>query len=255
MTANPMTTVGFKDHFSSKSDNYAAYRPRYPAALADWLAQTAGAAQTALDSGCGNGQLSVLLASRFADVTATDASAAQIAAAEPHPRVRYRVAPAEASGMPDRSADLLTVAQAAHWFDLPAFYAEARRVLRPGGVLALITYGVTETDDAPGEIVARFYHQTLPPYWPPERRHVESRYRDLPFPFDELTPPVVAMKADWTLGELLGYIDTWSAARNLEKAHGRGPMEAFAAEMTAAWGDPAQRREIRWPLSMRTARL
>ena len=247
--------TGFKDHFSSKALDYAAFRPRYPRALADWLAEAASGVDRALDCGCGNGQLSVLLAERFAEVVATDASAQQIAAAEAHPRVRYICAPGEASGQPDQSVDLLTVAQAAHWFDLDRFYADARRVLRPGGLLALITYGVTEADGEPGAVIARFYHQALPSFWPPERRHVESRYRELPFPFDELAGPSIAMRADWTLAELLGYIDTWSAVRNLEKAQGRGVMDAFAVELAAAWGPPETKREIRWPLSMRLARL
>lgn len=248
-------TAAFKDHFSAKSKDYAAFRPHYPAALGEWLATTAGGTERALDVGCGNGQLAVLLAERFDQVVATDAGAAQIAAATAHPRVVYRVAPAEKCDLPDASVDLLTAAQAAHWFDLPAFYAEARRVVRPGGALALITYGVTEADGAPGEIISRFYNETLPDYWPPERRHVESRYRDLPFPFADVPGPDIAMRADWSPAALLGYIDTWSAIRNLEKAHGRAPVDAFAAELADAWGDPATTREIRWPLSLRVARL
>lgn len=247
--------TGFKDHFSSKAQDYAAFRPRYPQALADWLAGAAGGTERALDVGCGNGQLSALLAERFAEVVATDASAQQIAAAEPHPRVRYACAPGESSGLPDHSVDLLTVAQAAHWFDLDRFYADARRVLRPGGLLALITYGVTEADGEPGAVISRFYRQTLPPFWPPERRHVESRYRDLPFPFDELDAPAIAMRAEWTLAEITGYVDTWSAVRNLEKAQGRAAMDGFSADLAAAWGPPENRREIRWPLSMRLARV
>lgn len=248
-------TLAFKDHFSSRAADYAAYRPGYPAALAEWLAQQAPARERALDCGCGAGQLSALLAEHFAEVVATDASPQQIANAVAHPRVQYRAAPAEASGLPDQSTDLLTVAQAAHWFDLERFYAEARRVLRPDGVLALITYGVTETDGAPGAVVAHMYHQVLPDFWPPERRHVESRYRELYFPFAELTAPPLAMRADWTLAQTIGYIDTWSAVRQLEQAQGRGPMEDFAGRLAAAWGDPEQRREIRWPLSLRVARL
>lgn len=247
--------TSFKDHFSTKSGDYAAYRPRYPAALADWLADAAPARERALDCGCGNGQLSLLLAARFAEVVATDASPQQIAAAEAHPQISYHCAPAEDCRLPDHSVDLLTVAQAAHWFNLDAFYAEARRVLRPGGVLALITYGVTEADDEPGAIISRLYHQTLPAFWPPERRHVESRYRDLPFPLPEIAPPQLAMRADWTLTEIIGYIDTWSAVRNLEKAQGRAAMDAFAAELAAAWGDPATTREIRWPLSLRAGKI
>ena len=245
----------FKDHFSSAAADYAVYRPRYPAAMVDWLADIAPARRQALDCGCGNGQLSAMLADRFDAVVATDASQAQIDAAQPHPRVVYRCAPAESSGLADASVDLIAAAQAAHWFDLDAFYAEARRIARPGGVLALITYGVTEADDAPGAVIARLYHQTLPRFWPPERRHVESRYRELPFPVAEIAAPPLAMRADWALAETVGYINTWSAVRHLEKALGRAPMDAFAAELASVWGDPAATREIRWPLSLRVGRL
>ena len=138
----------FKDHFSTRSAEYAAYRPTYPRALVDFLADAAPGTELALDCGCGTGQLSVLLGERFARVVATDASQKQIENAEPHARVAYRVAPAEASGLGDASADLVVAAQAAHWFDLPAFYAEARRVARPHGVVALVTYGIIEMERA-----------------------------------------------------------------------------------------------------------
>jgi len=245
----------FKDHFSSHSAGYAAFRPGYPEALADYLAGIAPARDLALDCGCGSGQLSVLLAERFARVVATDASAQQIANAAPHQRIDYRRAPAEASGLAAASVDLVTVAQAAHWLDLEAFYAEARRVARPGAALALITYGIIELDGAPGAIVARFYHEVIGAFWPPERRHVETGYRSLDFPFDELEAPPMAMRADWSLAALIGYVDTWSAVRNAEKALGRAPIEAFAAELEAAWGAAEDAREIRWPLSLRVGRL
>jgi len=251
-----MTTRSpFKDHFSSAAADYATHRPGYPAALIEHLADIAPATSRALDCGCGTGQLSVPLAARFESVVATDASAAQIANAEPHPRVEYHVALAEESGLPPHSLDLISVAQAAHWLDLQRFYAEVRRVARPGAVLALISYGVLELDGAPAPLVSHFYQRTLGPFWPDERRHVEEGYRRLPFPFAELPAPALAIEADWRLAELLGYIDTWSAVRALEKAHGRTLLEDFAAELSAAWGDPGTARRVRWPLAMRLGRL
>jgi len=160
----------FKDHFSTRSAEYAAYRPTYPRALVDFLADAAPGTELALDCGCGTGQLSVLLGERFAHVVATDASEKQIENAEPHARVAYRVAPAEASGLGDSSADLVVAAQAAHWFDLPAFYAEARRVARPRGLVALVTYGIIEMDEPVDAVVKHFYWKVVGPYWPPERR-------------------------------------------------------------------------------------
>lgn len=240
----------FKDHFSARAALYATFRPSYPEALGDYLAEVSPARTSALDSACGTGQLTLLLARRFAQVIATDASAEQIANAAPAPNVAYRVARAEASGLQGASIDLATVAQAAHWFDLDAFYAEMRRVLRPGGVIALISYGVTEIDDAVGAEVDRFY-RALGDYWPPERAHVEARYRTLAFPFAELAAPAIDMKADWTREQLVGYISTWSAVKELDRAEGDAPFKAFADTMSAVWGDPARRREVRWPLTLR----
>jgi SAM-dependent methyltransferase len=242
----------FKDHFSTHAAGYATYRPTYPTALVDYLASLAPSLDVALDCGCGTGQLAVLLAARFNRVVATDASAQQIANAEHRDGVEYRVAPASISGLPDASVDLITVAQAAHWFDLEAFYAEVRRIAKPQAALALITYGVLHVAEPKSEaILQNFYSNIVGPYWPPERRHVEEGYRSLPFPFTELDAPPLAIEVSWALPDLLGYVDTWSAVRGAEKAIGRGPIEAFRAELTRAWGDPQRRETITWPLSLR----
>jgi SAM-dependent methyltransferase len=209
----------------------------------------------ALDVGCGTGQLSVLLAERFGQVVATDASAQQIEKAEPHERVDYRVAPAEASGLTGHSVDLITVAQAAHWFDLPAFYTEARRVGKPGAILALITYGVLRADPEIDPVIQHFYKDVVGPYWPPERRHVEEGYRSFDFPFDEMTPPPLAIEVKWRAADLIGYADTWSAVRGAERALGREPIETFQHDLAKAWGNPEKRRAIRFPLSFRIGRV
>jgi SAM-dependent methyltransferase len=247
--------MSFKDHFSKRSGDYAAYRPTYPRALVDYLASLCESTDDALDVGCGTGQLSVLLAERFSHVVATDASAQQIENAQAHERVEYRVAPAERSGLPEHSFDLITVAQAAHWFDLDAFYAEARRVGKPGAVLALITYGVIQADPDIDGIIQHFYKDVVGPYWPSERRHVEDGYRSLGFPFDELTAPPLAIEVQWNASELIGYADTWSAVRGAEKALGPDPIEQFKRDLLNAWGEPDKRRSIRFPLSLRVARI
>ena len=247
--------MSFKDHFSTRSADYAAYRPTYPAALVDYLASICDDTRVALDVGCGSGQLSGLLARRFGRVVATDASAQQIGKAEPHERVEYRVASAEHSGLPDASVDLLTAAQAAHWFDLLAFYAEARRVGRPGAILALVTYGVVQADPDSAPVIRHFYKDVVGPYWPPERRHVEDGYRSFDFPFEELTVPPLVIEVNWQAADLIGYADTWSAVREAEKALGRGPIEGFRRDLLAAWGNPELRRTIRFPLSLRVGRI
>lgn len=245
----------FKDHFSAHSAGYAAYRPTYPASLVDRLADLCTGHGAALDVGCGTGQLSVLLAERFGQVVATDASPQQIEKAQPHPRVTYRVAPAENSGLPDRSVDLVTAAQAAHWFDLPAFYAEVRRLGRPGAILALVTYGVIEADADVASVIRHFYKDVIGPYWPPERRHVEEGYRSFDFPFEEVAAPACAIEVQWRASDLIGYADTWSAVRGAEKAQGREPIERFQVEIAEAWGDPERRRTIRFPISFRIGRI
>lgn len=250
-----MSDTPFKDHFSSAAVGYAAHRPTYPATLADHLAALAPARDLALDCGCGNGQLSVLLAERFGRVVGTDASAGQIARATPRPNLAYRVAPAQESGLPPASVDLVTVAHAAHWFDLDAFYAEARRIGRPGAVLALIAYGVLRLEGGPGEVVADFYGRVLGRHWPPERVHVERGYRDLPFPFAEIGPPALSIEVDWSLADLVGYVDTWSALRSLERAEGRGAFERFRRALGEAWGAPESRRQIVFPLALRLGRI
>jgi SAM-dependent methyltransferase len=249
------TTERKGDHFSGVAAAYAASRPDYPPDLAAHLAATSPGRGLAWEAGCGSGQFTRVLAAHFAAVRATDLSTEQIAAAPALPGVSWAAAPADRSGLPAGSADLVTAAQAAHWFDLPAFYAEARRVARPGAVIALISYGVMEAEGAAGEALRRFHDMTLAPHWPPERRHVVSAYRDLPFPFASLPAPDFAILRDWSLADLSAYLDTWSAMRSLERAGDRVTRAAFDAELAALWGDPARRRRISWPIALRLGRL
>jgi SAM-dependent methyltransferase len=245
----------FKDHFSDGAAAYAAHRPSYSAALVDFLARLAPARRLAWDSGCGSGQLSLLLAGPFERVVATDASPEQIARAAPHPKVEYRCAPAEASGLPAGVVDLATAAQAAHWFDLPAYYAEVRRVAGRGGIVALISYGVVTVDADLAMIIQPFYRGVLAAYWPPERRHVDDGYRSLPFPFEELDAPAFEIRLDWRLEDLVGYIGTWSAVWALEQAQGRGPFATLKRELAGVWGPATAVRTVRWPLALRVGRV
>jgi SAM-dependent methyltransferase len=245
----------FKDHFSSQSSGYASFRPGYPAALFTYLASLTPDHDLAWDCATGSGQAARGLAEHYARVWATDASATQIEAAAPHPGVEYRVAPAEASGLPDRSADLVTVAQAAHWFDLPAFYAEVRRVLKPGGLLALWCYERLAIEPALDAVIEDFYAGLLGPWWPPERRLVEAGYRDLPFPFAELPAPAIPMTATWTLGQLLGYFSTWSALKAYRQSTGEDPLPALRDRLAAAWISLDTAKTIKWPLSVRLGRI
>lgn len=243
--------TAFKDHFSSVTQNYATYRPQYPAGLYAWLANHAPAQEQVWDCACGTGQASLGLAEHFQQVIASDASASQIAAAPEHPRIEWRVAPAEHSGLADASVDLVTVAQALHWFDLDAFYAEVKRVLKPGGVLAVWTYGVLKlSDPAVDTLVQHFYRDVLGSYWPPERAIVEQGYRTLHFPFAEFEPAAFSMQLHWNRAQLLGYLRSWSANDRYIKANGHDPVTDLEQALAAIW--PADTTLLtEWPLSIR----
>jgi len=244
----------FKDHFSGAAATYAAHRPTYPAALAEFLAGVAPRRELAWDAGCGSGQLSAVLGDHFERVVATDASAEQLARAVPHPRVEYRRAAAEQSGLADASVDLAVSAQAAHWFDLPRYYAEVRRVARDGAIVAQSVYNLVEVDDAIDLAVRRFYADKLGTYWPPERRFVENEYATLPFPFERIEAPRLEMRATWTLAHFLGYMRSWSGVVAMEKALGPGPMAALERELEDLWGPAGGARDVRWPLTVRVGR-
>ena len=247
--------MAFKDHFSQVAESYAANRPTYPAALVDFLAEAVQRPGVAWDAGCGSGQLSVLLAGRFSRVIATDASAEQLARATPHPRVEYRRAAAEASGLADASVDLAVAAQAAHWFDLPAHYAEVRRVVRTGGIVAQTVYNLVLVDDSIDAAVRRFYADKLGRFWPPERRHVEADYATLPFPFERLAAPELDMTARWDLGRFIGYMRSWSGVAAMEEALGPGPLDSLKREIAPLWGPDGSTRDVRWPLTVRVGKV
>lgn len=246
--------MSFVDHFSSVSAGYAAFRPRYPDALFDLLAEAAPARDAAWDCATGNGQAALGLARHFTHVVATDASEAQIAHATPHPRVTYHVAPAEASGLEDHSMDVVTAAQAVHWFDRPRFWAEVRRVLRPQGVVAVWTYRLFSIDPELDAIVRRFYHDTVGPFWPPERKVTEEQFDTIEFPFTEFPVPKFVIEQRLTLDDVAGYIRTWSATRGFVRQRGRDPVEDLATELAPAWGDPRTPRLARWPVAVRAGR-
>jgi ubiquinone/menaquinone biosynthesis C-methylase UbiE len=246
----------FADHFSASAAAYAAFRPRYPRRLFEMLADLCPRRELAWDCATGSGQAASGLVEHFDRVIATDASAQQIALAEPHPRIDYRVAPAERSEVDAQSADIVAVAQALHWLRLDEFYAEVRRVLRPGGILAVWCYAIfqVEGDEVDGAL-RRFYDETVGPFWSPERRLVEEGYRALPFPFEEVSIPTTSIEADLDLRACLGYVATWSAVKRYRDARREDPIPALHAGLTPLWGDPARRRRVRWPILMRAGRI
>lgn len=244
----------FKDHFSGHAADYASYRPGYPAELFDFVASLPRRRGTAWDCGTGSGQAAVGLAERFERVVATDPSARQLEHAEPHPRVEYRVATAESSGLPGASVDLVAAAQAFHWFDFERFFAEVRRVLASGGAVALWTYNLARVIPEVDTWTDRMAREVVGPHWPPERRWVDEEYRTIPFPFPEVETPELHHQESWDLERYLLYIRTWSAFQRFRQATGRDPIEKTRGEIESAWGGPERVRTISWPIFVRASR-
>lgn len=242
----------FKDHFSSGASGYERHRPGYPDELFAFLAAAAPGRRLAVDVATGNGQAAAGLARFFEEVLATEPSAAQLACAIPRPGVFYRRERAECIGLRDGSCDLLTAAQAAHWFDWDRFPGEVLRVLVPGGVVALWTYELFSVEPPIDALVTDFYRNVTGPYWPLERRHVEERYASLPFPFEEFTAPAFSHALHWTAGEAIAYLGTWSAVRRRRELGGTDPIALVAPLLEAAWGSGARR--VTWPIHLRVGR-
>jgi SAM-dependent methyltransferase len=246
----------FKDHFSSVASDYATFRPRYPGALFDFLAGIAPARALAWDAACGNGQATLDLAERFERVIGTDASAAQIAQAPAHPRIEWRVAPAEHSGIVGGTVDLVTMAQALHWVDIPAFFREAQRVTKDEGIVAVWSYsGIRSGDERIDALVRQYSNETVGPCWPPARKLVDEGYRSVEFPFEEVQTPELVMREQWTLGQLMGYIRTWSATTHFIEQRRADPTVELAAALSKVWGNAERTREVQWPLAVRVGRV
>ena len=179
-----------KDLFSQGSDLYRQARPQYSTAIVDTILQHVPERGLAWDCGAGSGQFTQLLAPHFQQILATDLSQAQLDQAPQWANVRYRACLAQDSGLADASVDLITVAQAIHWFDFEAFYAEVHRVLKPRGVFAAVGYGLIQVVDTEvNAAIQRLYFQTLKGYWDAERRYIDDLYRTIPFPFKEIVTP------------------------------------------------------------------
>ena len=243
----------FQDHFTAQAADYAQSRPRYPQSLYDHLLSLSGAQARVWEAACGSGQATVDLAARFARVDATEPSAAALAHAPPLPRVHYHCQTAERCGLASASVDLIVVAQALHWFDQTAFFAECRRVLRPGGVLAVWCY---QDFEPPAQIasICTDFRARIERYWPPQRRLIDQGYARSQWPFVALDAPTLPMTADWNLAQLLGYLRSFSAVVRCAKATGSDPVSALAEQFAEQWGAPEQRLRIHWPLCLHLRR-
>lgn len=244
----------FADHFSRVAQSYAAFRPRYPSALFAWIASAAPARQRALDCGTGNGQAAVALAEHFPHVLAGDPSVAQLVRAERRDGVDYVVMTAERAALPSRSVDVVTAAQALHWFDREPFFREATRVLRPNGLLVAWSYSLASITPEVDSILTAFHRDVVGPYWPPGRELVDAGYAGIELPLSRVTSPPFEMSVDWDLAQLLGYVATWSAVDRYRTHRGTDPIPQLRAELEPRWGALALRRTVRWPITILAGR-
>jgi len=242
-----------KDNFSTGSDKYALFRPTYPPALFDYLLSLVRGRGLAWDCGTGNGQVAVILAEFFDRVIATDISAAQLQSATPHERIEYSVQPAEKTNFPDAAFDLITVAQAIHWFDFDAFYREVNRTIRPGGLLAVIGYDLVRFGPAVDPVLDAFYRDIVGPFWDRERRYIDEQYRTIPFPYADLPAPAFSIDVEWSFDHLIGYIGTWSAVKHYQKQRGQDPVALVAPALKKNWGAEDMKKG-RFPILLRLAK-
>jgi SAM-dependent methyltransferase len=244
-----MPIVAAKNWFEMGGAHYAKFRPEYPEELAAFLASFSSAKELAVDVGCGNGQLTLQLARHFERVIGIDSSRDQIANSIIKDRVEYVCAAAEMIPVPDGCASLITASQAAHWFNLPSFYKEVRRIAKDGALIALISYGILRLDEPLDRQFKDFYRNCVSKFWPPERRLVDSGYSDIDFPFEELPAPFMEIRKFWTRDELIGYLSTWSAVRAMNEAGQGKDLKMFESFVANMWGDGG--RWVSWPISMR----
>lgn len=246
------------DHFSGHASAYADARPSYPDELFVWLAEQCPSHSLVWDCGTGNGQAAQALAAHFDQVHATDFSVEQLAHAIPHPRIHYACAPADMSGLADQSCDLVTVAQALHWFCTDTFYREVNRVLKPNGLIAAWTYTLLDAEPQINALISGFHQQTVGPWWPAERKWVDFGYVGMPFPFDEISAPGFTICREWTLDEVLAYLRTWSATQRCMKATGIDPVIELGERLAPLWKGTDEsaiaRKTIQWPLAIRCGR-
>ena len=242
-----------KDNFSTQAAEYAIYRPTYPDNLCDFLFKLVSHKDAAWDCATGNGQVASVLAQHFQHVYATDISEKQLSQALPLPNVVYKVESSDQVNVPDQSFDLITVAQAIHWFNFNAFYSEVKRTLKPNGIIAVIGYGLMSIDKKVDQVIYKLYEEILGKYWDSERRYIEEGYKTIPFPFEEIVAPHFQIKTTWNFNQMIGYLNTWSSLQHYKKANDRNPLEYVLTELKEAWGDDAE-KDVRFPVLLRVGK-
>lgn len=242
-----------KDLFSNHSKSYVTFRPSYPQSLYNFIMIHVRSYDNAWDCACGNGQVAKDLSLRFRNVYATDHSANQIANAVKAENIIYSVSPAETTSFTDHQFDLIAVGQALHWFDIPEFFNEVRRVSKPGGVIAAWGYGLLSVDPQVDPIIRNFYTEVIGLYWDKERKLVDDQYQTIHFPFKEIEVPPFEFSFEWTLDELQGYISTWSSVQKYIQANHVDPVAPMIEEVRRVWGEG--RKKVSFPLFVKVGKV
>lgn len=246
--------MNFQDHFSKQTDIYLKARPSYPEELFTYLHSISPSNEVCWDCATGNGQAAVSLAPHFKKVIATDGSAQQIANAMPMQNIEYRVGTAEVSGLQNHSVDLITAATGAHWFNLDMFYAEAQRVAKPNGILAVWTYSEAQIGTEIDALMDWFMYTYLYNYWPDGRWYVRNKYTTLPFPFVALDTPQFFCCMNWSKQQWMNYIMSWSSTTNYITKHHSSPLSALIPRLNPLWGEN-ETKQVVWPLHLKCARV
>ncbi len=233
-----------KDNFSKQSDLYAQYRPSYPEEIFRFIYSFVGEYKCAMDCASGNGQVAAELAAKFNRVIGTDISRNQLSLAHRSANIHYIVEKAEQSSLRDNTISLLTVAQAIHWFDFKSFYNETLRILKPGGVIAVIGYHLLRIDNDIDRIIDDFYSGELAPYWDEERKYIDEYYRTIPFPFEEIPSPLFQSEFFWDLDHLIGYLNSWSAVQHFKDKNHFNPLNTVLKDLQNAWGNTPQKKVV-----------
>lgn len=243
-------TENYQHLFDPQAANYVRYRPGYPAELFEFLNSITPDHRLAWDVGTGSGQAATQLAEFFNAVLATDSSEAQVSQAKPNEKITFLALPAEDSQLADASCDLVTAANAVHWFDLDAFYNEVNRVLKPQGVIAVWGYGWLIGPDYMKDVLEAFYDHVRP-YWPEPTKYVQEKYRNLPFPFAEIEKPTLSLEETWSVERMLGFYSSWSASEICRTTTGVSPIIKLAEDLKAVAPDELSTHKISLPLYMR----
>ena len=243
-----------KDNFSIQSDQYLKFRPTYPNELYDFILALVKTKNTAWDCGTGNGQVAAELSKHFTKVYATDISEKQIKSAIRKDNIFYKVECAERTSFRENTFDLITVAQAVHWFNFNDFYHEVKRTINPNGIIAVIGYGLIETDKEANQIISHFYKTILGKFWDKERKYIDENYQTIPFPFNEIESPILFNNFEWTFEQLTGYFETWSAVRHYIKAKKENPIDLIQKDLKETWKTELL-KTVRFPILLRIGRV